>query len=327
MQAPRFWQRRGLISAALLPAGWLFDTAGRLRRAGTRPTSTGMPVICIGNLVAGGAGKTPLTLALAEDLAQLGITVGILTRGYGGNLAGPVAVDPAVHGFRDVGDEPLLLAETAPVFVARDRPAGAALARKSGAQVLLMDDGLQNPSLVQNLRLIAIDGGYGFGNDRVLPAGPLRENLARGLARVQGAVLIGTDRFGLADWLRPRLPVACATLVPKADPARWYRRRVLAFAGIGRPQKFFDTLASLGAEIVASRRFPDHHPYTEAEIAALIRQAKAKSAVAVTTAKDRLRLPPPWQAEIETLDVVLSWTGKADRRIVDRLILPLLLKL
>ncbi|MEI9983334.1 MAG: tetraacyldisaccharide 4'-kinase [Aliidongia sp.] len=326
MRAPDFWQQRGAASTALLPAGALFDAAGRLRRRLAHPVDAGIPVICIGNLVAGGAGKTPLTLALAEDLMRRGLAVRILSRGYGGTLVGPIRVDPDRCGFRDTGDEPLLLARAAPCIVARDRPAGAALAVESGGQILLMDDGLQNPSLVQDLRLIAIDGGYGFGNGRVMPAGPLRESLDAGLARVQGAVLIGEDRFSLADRLGRRLPLARARLVPTGDAARWAGRRVLAFAGIGRPQKFFDTLAGLGAQLVATRSFADHHPFTAVEIADLLDAAAAQGATAITTAKDRLRLPPGSRDRIETLDIALAWTSEADRRIVEQLILPLLPK-
>ncbi|MGB8843590.1 MAG: tetraacyldisaccharide 4'-kinase, partial [Aliidongia sp.] len=213
-----------------------------------------------------------------------------------------------------------------PVIVARDRVAGAALAVASGGQILLMDDGLQNPSLAQDLRLIAIDGGYGFGNGRVLPAGPLREALGRGLNSVHGAVLIGEDRFGLAERLVGTLPVARARLVPETDPARWAGRRVFAFAGIGRPGKFFETLAELGADLIETRSFPDHHPYTEAGIAALLAAADAAGAVTVTTAKDRLRLPPALRDQIETLNVALAWTSDADRRIVEQLITPILPK-
>jgi tetraacyldisaccharide 4'-kinase len=324
MRAPEYWRRRGRLSTVLLPASWLYDAAGRLRRAASRPARAGIPVLCIGNLVVGGAGKTPLTIALAETLARRGLAVRILTRGYGGRLVGPIMVDPATHDFRATGDEPLLLARTAPCIVARDRAAGADLAVAGGGEILLMDDGLQNRSLVQDLRLIAIDGGYGFGNGRVLPAGPLREGLVRGLARIQGAVLIGPDRFGLAERLSTRLPVARARLAPRTDAALWPGRRVLAFAGIGRPQKFFDTLVELGAELVATRSFPDHHPYQAAEIAGLLGAAEAAGAVAVTTAKDRLRLPPGPGDRIETLEVALVWTSDADRRIVEQLIAPLL---
>ena len=324
MRTPEFWRGRGPASTALLPAGYLYDAGGRLRRYLAKPIAAGIPVLCIGNLVAGGAGKTPLTLALAQDLTRRGIAVQILSRGYGGALAGPVRVDPATHDFRDTGDEPLLLAQAAPCIVAADRVAGAALAVAGGAQLLLMDDGLQNPSLVQDLRLIAIDGGFGFGNDRVIPAGPLREDLVRGLARIQGAVLIGEDRFDLAERVGRVLPVARAALVPQTDPARWVGRRVLGFAGIGRPQKFFDTLTGLGATLVATRSFADHHPYDVVEIAAVLDAAAESDAIAVTTAKDRLRLPPALRGRVEVLDVALAWTSDADRRIVEHLITPLL---
>ena len=324
MRAPEFWQRRGAASTALLPAAALFDAAGRLRRRLAHPAQAGMPVICIGNLVAGGAGKTPLTLALAEDLTRRGLAVRILSRGYGGSLAGAVQVDPTIHSYRETGDEPLLLAEAAPCIVARDRPAGAALARQSGGQMLLMDDGLQNPSLVQDLRLIAVDGGYGFGNGRVMPAGPLREARAGGLERAQAAVLIGEDPHGLGSDLARHLPVARARLVASGDTAHWRGRRVVAFAGIGRPQKFFDSLTGLGVDLVAGISFPDHHPYRADELADLVEQADRGNATAVTTAKDWVRLPAELRARVETLPVRLAWTRPCDQNLIERLILPLL---
>jgi tetraacyldisaccharide 4'-kinase len=324
MRAPEFWRRRGPVSTALLPAAWAYDALGRRRRARTAPVSAGLPVICIGNLVTGGAGKTPLTLALVALLQEQGYPPGILTRGYGGALAGPVLVELARHSCHEIGDEALLLAAAAPCIVARDRIAGAKLAAATGARVLLMDDGLQNPSLVQDLKLIAIDGGYGFGNGRVLPAGPLRESLGRGLGRIQGAVLIGGDRFGIERQIGGRIPVAHAALVPGDTAKTWVGQRVLAFAGIGRPQKFFETLASLGAVLAGTRDFPDHHPYRPAEIEALLAEAKRLDAAAVTTTKDRVRLPQPYRDRIETLDVNLAWTSDADRRIVQRLIASIL---
>jgi tetraacyldisaccharide 4'-kinase len=324
MRAPDFWQRRGPVSTALLPAAWAYDMLGRRRRARTAPVAAGMTVICIGNLVTGGAGKTPLTLALAAMLQGQGWEPAILTRGYGGALAGPVLVDRAHHSFQEIGDEALLLAAAAPCVVARDRIAGAKLAASGGGRVLLMDDGLQNPSLIQDLKLIAIDGGYGFGNGRVLPAGPLREDLARGLGRVQGAVLIGGDRFGIERRIGGRIPVAHSALVADETARSWTGRRVLAFAGIGRPQKFFETLAALGAVLAGTRGFADHHPYRPAELEALLAEAKLLDAVPVTTAKDRVRLPQPYRDRIETLDVKLAWTSDADRRIVERLIASIL---
>lgn len=325
MRAPEFWQRRGPVSTALLPAAWAYDVLGRRRRARTMPVAAGMKVICIGNLVTGGAGKTPLTLALAAMLKGEGCEPCILTRGYGGALAGPVLVDPVRHSFLEIGDEALLLAETAPCIVARDRIAGASLATSCGGRILLMDDGLQNPSLVQDLKLIAIDGGYGFGNGRVLPAGPLREDLARGLGRIHGAVLIGEDRFDIERQIGRRIPIAHAALVAGEADRSWAGRRVLAFAGIGRPQKFFETLEALGAVLVGTCGFADHHPYRPAELDALLAEAEALEAVPVTTAKDRVRLPQPYRGRIEVLDVKLAWTSDADRRIVECLIASILL--
>ncbi|HVJ53761.1 MAG TPA: tetraacyldisaccharide 4'-kinase [Aliidongia sp.] len=304
MRAPEFWTRRGWESAALAPAAALFDTAGRIKRALATPWRAPVPVVCVGNLTVGGAGKTPVVLALAQ---ALGVNVHLLTRGYGGSLAGPVRVDPARHDFRAVGDEPLLLARAAPTWVARDRAAGAKAAVAAGAGLILMDDGLQNPSLRQDLRLIVVDGGYGFGNGRVLPAGPLREDLRRGLARVHGAILVGDDRAGAGARLAG-LPMARARLAPRNEIAG----RVLAFAGIGRPRKFFETLEAIGAELVERVGFPDHHPYGAAEIEALLARAEALRATPVTTAKDAIRLPPGLRERVAVLEIELAWASVAD---------------
>jgi tetraacyldisaccharide 4'-kinase len=326
VQAPEFWRRRGWPSLALEPAAWAFAAGGALRHALAHPAKAPVPVLCIGNLVAGGAGKTPLTLELVRLLAGRGYRPYILTRGYGGALAGPVRVDPAVHDFHAVGDEALLLAEAAPTWVAHDRPTGAQAAAAAGADLILMDDGLQNPSLAKDLALLAVDGGYGFGNGRVMPAGPLREPVARGLARAGAAVLIGGDAVGIGPHLARHLPVVRADLVPDGDAERWRGRRVVAFAGIGRPQKFFDSLTDLGVELVAGIGFPDHHPYRAGELEALVAQAEAAGTALVTTTKDRVRLPPGLRERIETLPVRLAWAGAEDQALVERLILPLLTK-
>ncbi|HEV2676496.1 MAG TPA: tetraacyldisaccharide 4'-kinase, partial [Aliidongia sp.] len=246
------------------------------------------------------------------------------TRGYGGALAGPVRVDPAAHDFRAVGDEALLLAEAAPTWVARDRPAGARAAAVGGAELILMDDGFQNPSLVKDLALLVVDGGYGFGNGRVMPAGPLREARNSGLRRAQAAVLIGEDPDDLGRDLARHLPVAWARLVPNGDAAGWRGRRVLAFAGIGRPQKFFDSLTALGTDLIAGIGFPDHHAYRTEELADLVAQADQAGAVAVTTTKDWVRLPPELRTRVETLPVRLIWRDASDLALIERLILPLL---
>jgi len=324
MQAPEFWRRRGWQAWALEPVAQTFAAAGALRRALAHPVKAAVPVLCVGNLVAGGAGKTPVTLELARLLTAAGHRPHILTRGYGGALSGPVRVDPTSHDFRAVGDEALLLAAAAPTWVAHDRPAGARAAVAAGAELILMDDGLQNPSLIKDLALMVVDAGYGFGNGRVMPAGPLREPRARGLARAQAAVLIGQDTAGLGADLARDLPVASARLVPSGDIAAWRGRRVVAFAGIGRPQKFFDSLIALGVELIAGIGFPDHHPYKPAEMADLIDQAEQAGATAVTTTKDWVRLPTDLRARVETLAVRLAWSGPDDAALIQRLIQPLL---
>jgi tetraacyldisaccharide 4'-kinase len=324
MHAPDFWRRRGLLSAMLEPAAAAFAGAGLLRRRLARPARAPVPVVCIGNLVVGGAGKTPVTLELARLLAEHGRQAHILTRGYGGDLAGPVRVDPARHDYRAVGDEALLLAAAAPTWVSRHRPAGAQAAAAAGAELVLMDDGLQNPSLVQDLALLVVDAGYGFGNGRVMPAGPLRERLRGGLGRAQAAVLIGEDRTDIGAELGRHLPVAHARLVPAGPADPWRGRRVVAFAGIGRPQKFFDSLLELGADLVGGIGFPDHHAYRADEIAALVAQAERAEAVAVTTAKDWVRLPVGIRPRVEILPVRLAWRAITDQALVERLILPLL---
>jgi tetraacyldisaccharide 4'-kinase len=324
MQAPEFWRHRGWRALALEPAAQAYAVAGALRHALALPVRAPVPVLCVGNLVAGGAGKTPVTLELARLLAVDGHRPHILTRGYGGALSGPVRVDPKTHDFRAVGDEALLLAAAAPTWVARDRPAGARTAAAAGAGLILMDDGLQNPSLIKDLALMVVDGGYGFGNGRVMPAGPLRESPTRGLGRAQAAVLIGEDTVGIGTDLAQRLPVARARLVPSGDAAPWHGRRVVAFAGIGRPQKFFDSLAALGVELIAGIGFPDHHPYRPGEMVELLREAEQAGAAAVTTTKDWVRLPADLRARVETLPVRLAWAGPDDEALILRLIQPLL---
>jgi len=315
MKTPGFWYRPQATPAArlLAPAGAVYDLASRLRRTLVTPQRAPVPVVCIGNLVAGGAGKTPVTLALARRLAEIGITVHTLSRGHGGSLAGPVRVDSERHSAADVGDEPLLLARAAPAWISRDRPAGARAAASAGAQLILMDDGFQNPSLAKDLSLLVVDGGSGFGNGLILPAGPLRERPEHGLARADALVIMGPDRAGIrALAARHGLPALGARLVPSPeDAARLRGRKVLAFAGIGRPEKFFATLAELGAEIAGAVPFPDHHAYTPDEVMRLVETAQERGAVPVTTEKDLVRLPPEARPMVEALRVDLAWDDPA----------------
>jgi tetraacyldisaccharide 4'-kinase len=308
MRSPEFWERPGLRPALLAPLGHLYAAIGRMRRRIVRPWRAPVPVVCVGALTAGGAGKTPTAIAVARRLAAMGRKPHILTRGYKGRLAGPVQVDIRSHTSREVGDEALLLAEAAPTWVARNRIAGARSAVAAGADVLVLDDGFQNPHLAKDLSLVVIDGGQGVGNGRLLPAGPLRESIARGLERAQAVVLVGKDRTGLAARVPRKLPLLRARLVPDTAGAAILRgKRVLAFAGIGRPQKFLDSLQEVGAKVVEQRLFADHHAYRVAELEALMAAAAKLDAIPVTTAKDAVRVPPGGCDKLRVLDVALAF--------------------
>jgi tetraacyldisaccharide 4'-kinase len=303
VRAPGFWRRDGLLPALLAPLGALYG-AITTRRAARPGWLAPVPVICCGNASAGGSGKTTLALDLGARLAARGLAVAFLTRGYGGRESGRVTGDDAAR----FGDEALLLAATAPTYAGADRAAGARLAVADGAQVLVMDDGLQNPSLAKTLSLLVIDGEQGFGNGRMIPAGPLRETVSAAARRCGAAVLIGEDRTGALAQLPPGLPVLRATL--RAGPVQ-VAGPVLAFAGIGRPEKFAETLRAAGVTLTGLRGFPDHHRYRAAELQALRDQATALGARLVTTPKDAVRLPAALRQEIAVVGVALDWADPA----------------
>jgi tetraacyldisaccharide 4'-kinase len=316
--APAFWFSDGFLAKALSPLSAI-GAGLTARRVGRPGWQAPVPVVCCGNVTVGGAGKTTLVLDLARRLS--GRDVHILLRGYGGASRGVHRVMPDDTA-ELVGDEALLLARVAPTWTGADRAASARAAIQGGAKVLLMDDGLQNPTLVKTASILVIDGRTGFGNGRVLPAGPLREPVAAASARCQAAVLIGPDLSGSAAHLPRDLPVLRADLVQDSSIAALAGRRVVAFAGIALPEKFFAPLRQAGAVLVTVRPFPDHHAYTERELDALAREASERNAQLVTTPKDAVRLPGAFRTLVTVVGVGLAWSDptQVDRfleRIVD----------
>jgi tetraacyldisaccharide 4'-kinase len=310
-RAPAFWRSGGGALWPLLLSPFGAVTAGITARRVARPGwRAPVPVVCCGNVTVGGAGKTTLALDLGRRLLAHGRRVHFLTRGYGGTGRGVHRVAPADTA-AEVGDEPLLLAEVAPTWTGADRAASARDAVEAGAEVLVLDDGLQNPTLCKDLSLLVIDGASAFGNGRVLPAGPLREPVAAAAARCQAAVLIGPDLAGAAKALPPGLPLLHARLVhgPEADALAG--RRVLAFAGIASPEKFFATLGAAGVVLAGRVGFPDHHPYTDAELRRLLEKAAQLDAVPVTTPKDAVRLPAASLADVRVVGVAIAWDDPA----------------
>ncbi|WP_299139216.1 tetraacyldisaccharide 4'-kinase [uncultured Tateyamaria sp.] len=318
MRAPAFWTSqagpRDWRARLLSPLGALYARATARRLAAGPRDNIGIPVICVGNINAGGTGKTPTVIALVERLRDGFHTPHVVSRGYGGSLTGPVEVLPGQHRAQEVGDEPLLLSAFARTWVAQDRAAGARAARDAGATVIVLDDGFQNPALTHDLSVVVVDAETGFGNGLCLPAGPLREPAETGLMRADLLVSIGPPAAQTAfdaTPLPPQLPRLRAALTPLQTGMDWTDTPLIAFAGIGRPEKFFDTLRSLGATLLRAEALADHQPLSTAFLTRLEADARQHGAQLVTTEKDAARLPNSFRSKVITLPVRLAFDNPA----------------
>ncbi len=301
LKKPKFWEENSSAkSALLLPVAVLYQAASALRTKLVKPYCASIPVICVGNVTIGGAGKTPLTILLVELLKAHNKNPCIISRGYGGSLRKNTIVE-AHHFAKQVGDEPKMLSQYATCIIGANRRKSADMAVAIGADIIIMDDGLQNPSLHKDLSFLTIDGGYGFANGRVFPSGCLREPLASALAKVQACVLIGKDTSGALNQLPRNLPLIRASM-----ELHMTAQKVVAFCGIARPQKFYNSLCDAGFEICATHDFPDHHFFNEHELQKLATNAQYHDAILVTTQKDYVRLLPEWQQKIRAVPAKLT---------------------
>lgn len=311
LKSPKFWQKKNtFLGKVLSPLGRIYAWGLRRKLKKTKPYRSKIPVVCIGNLVMGGVGKTPLAVSVAEYFKMNGMRPVFLTRGYGGGLSN-VLVDLDKHTAKDTGDEALLLARIAPTIVDADRARGAKTAEKIGADVIVMDDGFQNPQLVKDLSFAVFDGRYGFGNGKVFPAGPLREPVEDGLQRADAFIVVGKDKAGIKEWIDKRfmsLPFIGTHIEQDvAKIAQLSGKKVFAFAGIGYPDKFFDMLRDYGCDVVETQAFSDHYPYTDEDMTDLIARADKLEAVLVTTAKDGVRIAPRFLPQVQIVEAYMVW--------------------
>ncbi|MBE6450477.1 MAG: tetraacyldisaccharide 4'-kinase [Alphaproteobacteria bacterium] len=302
MKTPTFWNKKNIFYYILLPLGWLYCFATILRIKLKKPYKSGLPVICIGNLTAGGTGKTPVSIAIVQMLKKYGKNPFFISRGYGGKLSG-VVVNKQIHTPDEVGDEPLLLSEVAPVCINADRAKAAKQALDNGADILVMDDGFQNPSLYKDISFLVFSGKFGIGNGAVIPAGPLRETFAGGIKRADALIVIGDDKTNLSH--KTDLPIFFADITE--DKPKVTNSKVYAFAGIGYPEKLYQSLKNVGLDVVRTKDFPDHHFYTKEDLMSIIDEAKKENLAIFTTSKDYVKIPSDIKQHINVLNIKIMW--------------------
>ena len=304
MKTPRFWSHRGMLSNLLIPVSIAYEMVNTLKNSQVKPVRFPIPVICVGNLTAGGAGKTPTAIYIGKRLKAKGVNTFFISRGYGGRAIGPVLVKPGKHTAEQVGDEPLLLAEVLPTVVGKDRVKAIQFAISKGAKAVIMDDGFQNRSVIKNLALIVIDGLRGFSNGRLIPAGPLRERPKEGYKRAHAIIVMNKTTH------LPKLPADRPAFYARTvgkDLSNFKGRKVFAFCGIAYPEKFFELLGTTGARVVKQVAFADHYQYTPIDMRKLLLESYAEGAVLVTTSKDHARLPARYKDSVAVLEMEVEF--------------------
>ncbi|MGI9398738.1 MAG: tetraacyldisaccharide 4'-kinase [Paracoccaceae bacterium] len=310
MKAPQFWYEPNTWKAKFLyPLGYFYNLLTLLRGKLAKPQSYSCLTICIGNLNVGGTGKTPTTIALAQHFLKKGLQVHVVSRGYKGKFQGTFLVDPQKHKSDEVGDEPLLMSEFTSVWVSNKRKNGIAAAENAGAQIVLLDDGFQDPSFHKDFSLIVVDGEKGFGNKKCMPAGPLRENIVQGFKRADALVIVG-QRIYKFDTFPTHLKIIHSTLKPIETGMNWKEGKYLAFAGIADPSKFFKTLRSLGANLIDCVALSDHQNLDGQVLKRLERKANSAHAQLVTTEKDAVRLSNTYRKKVLSLPVRIEFDDK-----------------
>lgn len=310
MKTPEFWKDRGIIAELLTPLAVIYFFLLRIKSLFVKAESFSVPIICIGNATAGGAGKTPVAIAIAEILSDR--KPFFVSRGYGGKMRGPIKVDSSKHKAADVGDEPLLLSRIAPCIVSKCRKSGIREAINSGAGIIILDDGLQDGSVKKDFSLLVVDGGFGFGNLMILPSGPLRDRIDLIIKKAQAAVIIGIDKNNISEVFKDKIPLLEADFIPVGNIDK--TGKFIAFAGIGLPEKFFSTLKREGFDVAEEIPFADHYKFSSNDIKKLIEKAEKISAKLITTEKDFTRIPDEFRQKIMVLPVKIKWREEGKLR-------------